>query len=202
MEVVVRSDDAVTLHVTRLRETRGPGGTVSRVFELDESVPALVEPTRQEHARHGGKTIVYWQARAGGEVHRAVTNAPEEARSIGEAVDRHLAAHLEEARRAVWESPRLDATYVLVFANRLSGESVMLVDHAKTAWLDVFHAFPALREAIERHRAGHDWFPVVVLAVRYGGVRWLPMRVGLDETTRPADVDETPRGKHLRVVER
>jgi hypothetical protein len=42
---------------------------------------------------------------------------------------------------------------------------------------------------------------VVVLATRYAGVRWLPMRVGLDEATRPADVDEAPRGNRLRVVE-
>jgi hypothetical protein len=37
--------------------------------------------------------------------------------------------------------------------------------------------------------------------VRYGGVRWLPMRAGLDETTRPEEVDEVSQGRHLRVVE-
>jgi hypothetical protein len=201
LEVIVRGEDAVSLHVTRLREGQGPKGTVSRVFEVDESVPALVEPTRQEHARYGGKTVVYWQAKMGSEVYRAVTSAPEPPRSIAEAVDRYVAFHLEDVRRAVWDSRELGATFALVGANRLGGEHVLVVDHMAARWVDLLADFPASREAIERHREYRDWFPVLLHAVRFAGVRWLPMRAGVDESTRPKNVDESSRSGHLRVVE-
>src|SRR5579859_1646852 len=94
------------------------------------------------------------QATAGGAFHRAVTTAPERARTVGEIVDRLLAPRMDDVKRAV-----------------------------------------------ARHRAYRDWFPVVVHGVRYGGVRWLPMRAGLDEATRPEEVDEVSHGRHLRVVE-
>ena len=201
LEVLVRDDDLVSLHVTRLREEHGPKGAVSRFFELDESAPAIVEPTRQEHARWRGKTVVHWQAKAGGEIHRAETSAPEPARSIGDAVDRHMAYRLEEIRRAAWGSRHLEAGYVLVFVIRSSGDAVVLADHKTSAWLGVLHELPAIRRAIALHHDYRCWFPVVVDGVRYAGLRWLPMRAGLDESSRPPGVDEVPVGRHLRIVE-
>jgi hypothetical protein len=41
----------------------------------------------------------------------------------------------------------------------------------------------------------------MLLTVRCAGLRWLRMRAGIDEATRPPAVDEVPTGGHLRVVE-
>jgi hypothetical protein len=201
LDVVVRSDDAVSLHVARLETRHGPRGTMERRLVLDETTPPIVEPARQEQAHHDGKTIVYWQATAGGAVRRAVTTAPERARSVGEIVDRLLELRLDDARRAQWELSRLGAGYVLIFNNRLGGEAVIPAAHRVAGWLGILDDFPRVARAVARHRRYRDWFPVVVDGVRYAGVRWLPMRADVDPATRPENVDEVKQGAHLRVVD-
>jgi hypothetical protein len=201
LEVIVRGDGLVSLHVTRLRVTHGPKDTVSRRFELDESAPVIIEPTRQEHARWQGKTIVYWQAKAGAEIHRAETTAPEAASSIAEAVDRQVAYRHEEVRRAAWESRDLGSGFVLVSVNRLSGDIVLPADHRSAGLFGLLEGFPGIRGAVALHHDYQSWFPVVVHGVRYAGLRWIPMRAGLDEATRPPNRDEALTGGHLRVVE-
>jgi hypothetical protein len=201
LEVIINGDSLVSLHLTRLRETHGPKDTVSRRFELDESAPVIIEPTRQEHARWRGKTVVYWQAKAGAEIHRAETTAPEAASSIAEAVDRQVAYRHEEVRRAAWESWDLGSGFVLVSVNRLSGDSVLQADHVSAARFGVLEGFPGIRRAVALHQDYKSWFPVVVHGVRYAGLRWIPMRAGLDEASRPPNFDEVLTRGHLRVVD-
>jgi hypothetical protein len=200
LEVVVCSDNLVSLHVTRLRVEHGPKGTVSRFLELDESAPAIVEPTRQEHARYRGKTVVYWQAEAGRKIHRAETTAPEPTGPIGDAVDRHLAFHRERIHRVAWDWNRLGDGFVWVVASPTSGDRVAGVDRATAGWLGVLYRLPTIRRAVALHRDHRRWYPVVIDAIRYGGLRWLAVHAGLDEATRPPNLDEVPTDEHLRIV--
>jgi hypothetical protein len=202
LEVIVRSEDVVSLHVTRVRTVPRGKTTVTRSLAL-ETPAAVFEPTRQEQARQGGRLAVYWQAASGGEIHEAFTTVPEPARSHAEATDRLFALRIEHIRRAVWGGggQGLSEGFVWYVDNGSSGEAAMRVEHRHEGMLGFLQGQPAIRRALAEHRAYGDWYPVVVDCVRHAGLRWLPMRAGLDESTRPAPVDEANRESTLQVVE-
>jgi hypothetical protein len=203
LDVIVRTDDLVSLHRTHLVTTPLGPTTVRRTFVPDPA-PLVFEPRRQEHARERGRTRIFWQATAGGEVHEAVTNAPEPARSNAELVDRLFALRYDRIQRAIWESAGhqdLSDGYIWFANNRLAGEGIVPVDFVGGGTLGILQQYPAICRALLDHRPYRDWYPVVIDGVRYAGLRWVPLRSGVEESTRPANVDEVSADGHLRVVE-
>ncbi len=203
LEIIVRTDDLVSMHVARVEETARGKKAVTRSLVL-EAAAVVFEPTRQEHARVAERIAIRWQAAAGGEVHEAVTTAPAPARSPVEATDRLFALRADRIRRAVWGGGRgepLSEGFLWYSYTRTGGESALRVDYRRGDVLGVLQAFPDIRRALGAHRAYGDWYPVVVDSVRHAGLRWLPMRAGLGESTRPDTVDEVNRKAQLHAVE-
>ena len=203
LDILVRTDDLVSLHRTRLSTTPLGKTAARRTFVIDPT-PLVVEPTRQEHARAPGRTRGFWQAPVGGRLHEAVTTAPEPARSNAEVVDRVVEHRLEDIRRAIWQASRSYREYegyVWLTLNRISGEGLHTVDFLRGGIIDILSQYPNIQRALHRHRPYRDWHPVVVDGVRYAGLRWLPMRAGVDESTRPPSEDEVSVRGHLWVVE-
>jgi hypothetical protein len=68
-------------------------------------------------------------------------------------------------------------------------------------WREILGQFQAIRRALLVHRPYRGRYPVVIDGVRYARLRWVPMRSGLEESTRPPGVDEVSTNGHLRVVQ-
>ncbi len=200
LHVVVRTRDLVSIREVEVRAERLAGGAVRRSLALGDG-PVVFEPRRQEHRALPGRTVVYWQAREGGEVSVSETDHPAPPASRREEIDRLLALREDVVRREIWRRPRGAADAVVWFCGtRTGGESIVAVRLESARALDVFTHYPAIDAALSRARSG-DWFPVVVDRVRHAGLRWLAMRPGLDEATRPECVEEQRRGSALCAVE-
>ena len=203
LQVIVRTDDLVSLHVARVEEVPTGKTAVARSLVL-ESPSVVFEPVRQEHARGAARTTVYWQAAPGAVVHAAFTTAPERGGSNADAADRLFALRTEEITRAVWGGGahhRLAQGFLWYCDNRSSGEHACAVDFGFADMFAVLDGYPSIQKALAAHRAYGDWVPVVIDSRRHGSLRWLPMRAGLDESRRPDAVDEAKRGGELHLVE-
>jgi hypothetical protein len=203
LHVIVRTDDLVSLHVARVHEAPVGKTGVARSLVL-ESPSVVFEPVRQEHARRGGRTTVYWQSARGAVVHAAFTTAPETECSAAEAADRLFALRTERMTRAVWGGGahhRLAEGFLWYYDSPSSGERASAIDFPFAEMCEIVHGYSAIKSAIAAHRAYGDWYPVVIDSRRHGSLRWLPMRAGLEESPRPDPVDEARRGGDLYLVE-
>lgn len=192
LDVVVHTDDLISIRETELRVVRHADGTWKLALVL-ESPEVIHEPTHQELTRSTPLAVVRWQARAGADVHETTTRLLPPKRTDDEAIDRFFAVREARVRRALWESrrdPTLRGGFVWLQDSWLLGIRVSVVGPSGPFMFMALHEYPRIQQAISARRRDPRWYPVLVDRWHYAGLRWLAMCVDAPERDRPPSVDE------------
>jgi hypothetical protein len=200
----VHARGIVSLTALRLRREPLANGKQRCALEVDRPV-IVTEPLRQRSVRQGDEWVVAWRVTLEGPLHVSRTPAAPPTGTPAQLVDALFAEHRDKLLAEAWadrarNGGSLEQGWPVVMFNRVCGESALVGNAGVARALEMATRYPRVREVLDAPWP-RGWLLVYVDAVRYAGIRWIPLRADAAVEGRPEDVTELPREPVLYAVE-